>query len=81
MCSLRTQNLPTIDALISALKLALRNVEGMVIGVKLLIGITNYDVLFEGVRREGLTGISEAKVLRFSANEEGKVCVYYKVCQ
>ena len=81
MCSLRTQNLPTIDALISALKLALRDVEGMVKNVKLLIGITNYDVLFEGVRREGLTGISEAKVLRFSANEEGKVCVYYKVCQ
>ena len=77
---LRTRNLPTVEILITALKLALHDEEGKVKDVVLVIGVTDYDELFAGVRKEGLQGISEAKVLRFSANELGKVCTFYKVC-
>jgi len=69
---LRTRNLPTVEILITALKLALHDEEGKVKDVVLVIGVTDYDELFAGVRTEGLQGISEAKVLRFSANELGK---------
>ena len=62
------------------MKLALHDEEGKVKDVVLVIGVTDYDELFAGVRKEGLQGISEAKVLRFSANELGKVCTFYKVC-
>ena len=50
--------------------------------IEQLIGaiVTYLDRLFAGARKEGLQGISEAKVLRFSANELGKVCTFYKVC-
>ena len=63
------------------MKEAVKNEEGKVRDVLPLIGITDYDALFEGVVDKNLSGIKELKVLRCSADENGHVCAYYKPAQ
>ena len=52
------------------------------ISVISVIGITDYDYMFEDVApTTSSVGIKEVKVLRFSPDADGIICGYYKPCQ
>jgi hypothetical protein len=78
--NLRTKDITTFEDFIQIVMSAVRHSEGKVKKVVLVMGITNYDNLFDGVIAKDVSGITSLKVLRCNADENGRVCLYYKVC-